>query len=113
MRDQLQFDFDFDAPPPEKTGDGDTSAPGDGLDTWRRQRKAQLNEMAANLGLPLGHEVELTLSTGPTLRGKLRLAEEKLWVEEEKRSRAFQLILRIGKAEFPASEVESCVRLDV
>jgi len=53
--------------------------------------------------------VRLTLSSGPFLEGNLFLFEEDLWPE---RQRSDNLRLRIGKVDFLAAEVESCVRLD-
>jgi len=53
--------------------------------------------------------VRLTLSSGPFLEGNLFLFEEGLWLE---RQRPDNLRLRIGKVDFLAAEVESCVRLD-
>jgi hypothetical protein len=79
---------------------------------WKFGANAGERSSAASLqrqDLPIGHLVRLTLSSGPFLEGNLFLFEEDLWLE---RQRPDNLRLRIGKVDFLAAEVESCVRLD-
>ncbi|SPE62703.1 hypothetical protein SBV1_890002 [Verrucomicrobia bacterium] len=66
-------------------------------------------ELAQRMGLPLGHEVEVWLCGGIRLRGKLRLQEEMLFIEEE---RVRHLELTVDNVAFAYREMESCVRLD-
>ncbi len=109
MSDQLEFPFTD----PSGEDAAQPVLPGlfpDGLDEWRARRREEMETLAHSLGLPLGHEVELVLGSGPLLRGKLLLADQRLWVDATGRDNG--LLLRIGAAEFHAREVESCVRLD-
>ena len=98
MADQICFSFD-----------GGEPRAVSGVEIWRERRRAELDRFAAETGLPIGHLVRLTLSSGPFLEGNLFLFEEDLWLE---RQRSDNLRLRIGKVDFLAAEVESCVRLD-
>ena len=98
MVDQLCFSFD-----------GGEPRVVSGVEIWRERRRAELDRFAADAGLPIGHVVRLTLSSGPLLEGNLCLFEEDLWLE---RQRPSSLRLRIGKVDFLAAEIESCVRLD-
>ena len=66
-------------------------------------------ELARRINLPLGHEVEVWLRGGIRLRGKLRLEEELLFVEED-RVRCLELM--VDRVPFTYRELESCVRLD-
>jgi len=66
-------------------------------------------ELARRLGLPLGHQVEVWRYGGIRLRGKLRLQEEVLFIEEE---RLRHLGLVVDQVAFAYREMESCVRLD-
>jgi hypothetical protein len=98
MVDQLCFSFD-----------GGEPRAVSGAEVWRERRRAELDRFAADAGLPIGHVVRLTLSSGPLLEGILFLFEEDLWLE---RQRPNNLRLRIGRVDFLAAEIESCVRLD-
>jgi hypothetical protein len=66
-------------------------------------------ELARRIGLPLGHQVEVWLCGGIRLRGKLRLREDILCIEEE-RMRHLELV--VDHVHFTYREMESCVRLD-
>ena len=93
-----QPELSFDAPTPES-----------GYDRWQADRRAAKLALAQRLGLPLGHEVEVWLCGEVRLRGRLELAEEKLFVPEGNDP---HLRLAIGHATFEAGEIESCVRKD-
>ena len=97
VADQLCFSFD-----------GGEPRAVSGVEIWRERRRAELGRFAAETGLPIGIW-SATLSSGPFLEGNLFLFEEDLWLE---RQRPDNLRLRIGKVDFLAAEVESCVRLD-
>lgn len=56
-----------------------------------------------------GHAVRLTLASGPMVEGILFLDEDGLFVDSKRSS---DLRLRVGAVDFPAGDVESCVRLD-
>lgn len=66
-------------------------------------------ELARRMNLPLGHQVEVWLCGGIRLRGKLRLQEEMLFIEEE-RVRHIELV--VDGVMFTYRDMESCVRLD-
>ena len=85
---QIQFGFE---------GGG----PGDGYGAWQREREEEMREMARQLGLPLGHSVEVWLKDGTLLKGRLLV-----------RGGNGDWELVIGRVGFSASEIESCVRLD-
>jgi hypothetical protein len=87
----------------------DAGSASDGVLAWHEQRRAAQKQLADQMGLPLGHEVEVCLLDGICLRGLLRLREEMLFIEE---SRKPDLELAVGKVPFKASEIESCVRMD-
>jgi hypothetical protein len=95
-----QFCFSFDGGEPQSVS---------GVDLWRERRRVQIDALADATGLPIGHEVRLTLVSGPVVHGILFLDEEGLWVDIK---RAGHLRLRVGRVDFLAGEVESCVRLD-
>jgi hypothetical protein len=76
---------------------------------WREQRAAQIEALARNSGLPIGHAVRVFLASGIVLEGKLVLERDELWTDAR---RAPEFSLRIGCVDFRASEVESCVRID-
>ena len=93
---QGEFDFESGAAP-------------DGYGRWLAGRQLAARELARRMNLPLGHEVEVWLVGGIRLRGRLRLAEEMLFLDEE-RVRHLELIVEgVG---FTYRELESCVRLD-
>jgi hypothetical protein len=81
----------------------------EGYTRWLVGRQVATEILARKMGLPLGHEVEVWLVGGMRLRGKLRLQEEALFIEEE---RVRHLGLRVDKVSFSYREMESCVRLD-
>ncbi len=76
---------------------------------WVAGRKVAAVELARQINLPIGHQVEIWLRGGVRLRGKLRLHEEMLFIEEE---RIRHLELMIDHIAFTYREMESCVRLD-
>ena len=80
-----------------------------GYTQWLTGRKMAAAELARRMNLPLGHEVEVWLQGGIRLRGKLRLQEEMLFIEED---RVRHLELMVDKVPFTYREMESCVRLD-
>jgi hypothetical protein len=86
-------------------------APGaaSGYDRWQEDRRAAKTELGRRLGLPLGHAVEAWLCGNVRLRGRLELAEEKLFLPEGNDA---HLHLAIGRTIFEAGEIESCVRMD-
>jgi hypothetical protein len=79
-----------------------------GLEEWQERRRQALRALAAKLGLPLGHEVELWLQNDLRLRGRLELKEQKLFIED---TRDLGLELRVGAVTFTSREIQSCVRL--
>lgn len=81
----------------------------EGYTRWMVGLQVATEILARKVGLPLGHEVEVWLVGGMRLRGKLRLQEETLFIEEE---RVRHLGLRVDKVSFTYREMESCVRLD-
>ena len=87
----------------------DATAPLSGYDRWRDERRAAKVELGKRLGLPLGHQVEVWLHGNVRLRGRLELAEEKLFLPEDNN---LHLQLAIGRTRFEAGEIESCVRAD-
>jgi hypothetical protein len=93
-----QAEFNFDA-----------GTAGDGYARWLAARQLAASELARRLNLPLQHEVEVWLVGGIRLRGKLRLREEMLCVEEY---HVRHLELAVDHVPFKMSEMESCVRLD-
>lgn len=98
MTSQLNFDFS-----------SEHSADQDGLAIWRDERRAQMEELGRKQGLPLGHRVRAEFHTGPALEGLLRLEDDGLFVPDKKIPK---LRLSIGKAQFYAHEMASCLRLD-
>ena len=81
----------------------------DGLDRWQADRRRAMRALARKMNLPVDHEVEVWLRGGVLLRGKLRLRDELLFVEED---RIHELELAIDKATFKKGDIESCVRMD-
>lgn len=81
----------------------------DGYNRWHRQRARARAAMADKLCLPLGLEVEIRLYDGVVLRGELKLKEELLFLEALGPE---EIELRIGKATFRQSEIESCLILN-
>lgn len=93
-----QNEFDFEGSASER-----------GYSTWVASRRVASQELARRLGLPLGHQVEVWLTGGIRLRGKLRLQEELLFIEED---RIRHLGLAVDHMTFAYREMESCVRMD-
>ena len=86
-----QIEFGFDGAGKEE----------DGYGAWMRERNEAIGAMARQLGLPLGHQVQVWLKDGTLLKGRLLLRELGSAVE-----------LMIGQVGFAVSEIESCVRVD-
>jgi len=80
-----------------------------GYAKWLTGRGVAVEELARRMHLPLGHQVEVWLHGGIRLRGKLRLQEEILFIEEE---RVRHLGLVVDHVAFTFREMESCVRMD-
>jgi hypothetical protein len=87
----------------------DAGTTGEGYSCWLAGRKLAAVELARRLNLPLQHEVEVWLVGGIRLRGKLRLSEEMLFIEED---HVRHLELQVDHVPFKMRELESCVRLD-
>ena len=98
MSTQGEFELD--------TGSGNAA---DGYSGWLVGRKMAARKLAQRLNLPLDQQVEVWLVGGIRLRGKLRLQEELLFIEED---RVRHLALRIDHVSFSLREIESCVRQD-
>lgn len=95
---QLQREFNFQA--------GGTEA---GYAQWVVVRQMASDEAARRLNLPVGRESEVWLRGGIRLRGKLRLLNDLLFVEE---SQVRNLPLTLDGVPFTYAEIESCVALD-
>ena len=95
---QLQGELDFAANEPAK-----------GYTNWVAVRQLALEAAAQRLHLPIGHPAEIWLRGGIRLRGKLCLAKEVLFIEEE---RLRDLALILDGVSFTYAEIESCRRLD-
>lgn len=80
-----------------------------GYTQWIISRRVAAQELAHRMNLPLGHEVEVWLSGGVRLRGRLRLVEEQLFIHED---RVRHLELQVDHVRFTYREMESCVRRD-
>jgi len=80
-----------------------------GYTQWLAGRRVAAEDLARRMNLPLGHQVEVWLYGGIRLRGKLRLQEEVLFIEEE---RVRHLELVVDRVAFTYRDMESCVRLD-
>ncbi len=80
-----------------------------GYNQWLAGRRVATETLARRIHLPIGHQVKVWLHGGIRLRGKLRLREEVLFLEEE---RVRHLELVVDEASFVYRELESCVRLD-
>jgi hypothetical protein len=81
----------------------------EGYSRWLAGRNLATAELARRLGLPVGHQVEVWLTGGVRLRGKLRLREDVLFIEEE---RVRHLEMVVDNTPFTYREMESCVRMD-
>jgi hypothetical protein len=78
------------------------------IDKWRTEQQRQRQELARNLGLPLGKEVEVWLRGGVRLRGALRLADAMLL---HTNATVENTPFEVSAVRFKYSEMESCVRL--
>jgi hypothetical protein len=94
----LQTEFDF-----------ETSSQSDGLTSWHRERDDVMRELAIKLGLPIDHQAEVRPKDGVVVRGKLRVGEVLISLENFSRGK---LALAVDGFVFTYSEIESCVRLD-
>ncbi len=81
----------------------------EGYNKWVVFRQLALEAAAERLNLPLGHPTEVWLRGGIRLRGKLSLANQVLFIEEE---RIRELALVVDGVVFTYAEIESCVRVD-
>ena len=81
----------------------------DGYARWLAGRRVQAQELARRLHLPLEHQVEVWLYGGIRLRGKLRVKEEKLFIEEES---VRHMELMVDHVPFTYRDMESCIRID-
>jgi hypothetical protein len=88
---------------------GDDSGAGEGYDRWITGRRLAAAELARRMGLPLEHQVEVWLAGGVRLRGKLRLRDQMLFIEEDHMRHLELMVDNVG---FAYREMESCVRLD-
>jgi hypothetical protein len=95
---QLQREFSFQ--------DGGADA---GYANWVAVRQMAAHEAAQRLNLPVGREAEVWLRGGIRLRGKLRLLNDLLFVEEHQIK---NLPLTLDGVPFTCAEIESCVALD-
>ena len=80
-----------------------------GYTTWLTSRQLAVEEVARRMNLPLGHQVEVWLSGGIRLRGRLRLQEGLIFIEED---RVRHLGLIVDNVAFTYREMEACVRQD-
>ena len=96
MSSQSEFNF----------GAGETER---GYTQWLTGRRVAAEELVRRIHLPLGHRVEVWLYGGVRLRGKLRLREEMLFIEEDS---VRHLEFVVDRVTFALREMESCVRLD-
>ncbi len=80
-----------------------------GYSEWVNLRKMAAEAAAQKLNLPIGCEAEVWLRNGIRLKGKLRLSNDLLFIEEAK-IKALPLV--IDGVTFSFAEIESCVRLD-
>jgi hypothetical protein len=95
---QLQKEFSFEP--------GGTDG---GYAQWVVVRQMAAEEAARRLNMPVGREVEVWLRGGIRLRGKLRLRDDLLFVEE---SKVRNLGLTVDGVPFICAEIESCVAMD-
>jgi len=86
-----------------------TNSSQDGYSRWLAGRQVATAELARRAGLPLGHLVEIWLKDGVMLRGKLRLKEEFLLIDEDA---IRHLELTVDRVTFCYRDMDSCVRLD-
>lgn len=87
----------------------DSTSSADGYQHWVTVRQTTAEELGRRLGLPIGHRVEIWLRDGVRLRGKLRLQNEFLLIEEKQLQ---DLVLSADGISFTYPEIESCIRVD-
>ena len=80
----------------------------DSLTVWREARAMELAKMCGRLGLPIGHHSEVRFANGTILRGLLRLAEENLLFDADRKT----VILQIDRATFRFAEIAAVVRTE-
>ena len=80
-----------------------------GHQRWLAGRKAAARQLARQVNLPVGHEIEVSLVGGIRLRGHMRLKESMLLVEEE-RARYPEFVVDHVSSTY--GEIESGVRVD-
>ena len=95
---QLQSQFNFES--------GGTEA---GYAQWVAVRQMASDEAARKLNLPVGRETEVWLRGGIRLRGRLRLANEVLFIEE---TQIKNLALTLDGVPFAYADIESCIAVD-
>lgn len=98
-------------PPPERQKElnfGDSTSR-DGLAHWHQQRKDAVRALATELGLPIGHPVEVWLRDGVVLHGVLRLKDSLLFLDLVNEA---SLEFEIGRVNFKYADIQSCVRQD-
>jgi hypothetical protein len=79
-----------------------------GFNQWRLQREQEVRQLSAQIGFPLGHQVEVWLRGGIRLRGCLQLREHGLFIQD-KPGHALELV--VDGVPFVPTDIESCVRL--
>ena len=94
--DQFEFVFPVDSSKP------------DGVAAWRAEWLRKSEALCRKLAMPLNRMVEVRLSQGPILRGRLCLAEEQLWPDGDRD----RVLLRIDQTTFCLAEIDSVLRLD-
>lgn len=97
---QLEFSLE-----PEE----ERSAKLDGYGVWRRQREEAIRILSKQLGLPVGHPVEVELKDGSLMQGLLELERPGILVPE---TLGASDRLRVGRCTFLPVEIARCVRLD-
>jgi len=102
MTDQGEFFF------PEEPAEPDPLAKAAAPSPWRAEWVQRAGELERQLGMPLNCQVEVRLTQGPVLRGKLFLEEEGLWPEGNRH----RVLMRIGRTTFRLGEIESVIRIE-
>ena len=86
-----------------------SNGPENGYTKWIATRQLAVEAAAQKLNLPVGHRAEIWLRGAIRLRGTLRVANDVLFIEED---RVLELSLVLDGVTFTYSEIESCVRID-
>jgi hypothetical protein len=80
----------------------------DGLENWRREQEARLEEIRKEWGLPVGKKVRIKVSNiAGELEGVLRLAVMPVSVD-----RRIPLRLRVGRVDLCEGDIESWVVIE-